>query len=224
LTAQQPLNNIVRVSYQALSSVLGGTQSLHTNSFDEAIGLPTDESSTIALRTQQILADETGIANVVDPLGGSWFVEGLTDELYNRAHELIKQIDGKGGALTAIEAGFQQRLLHESAWAEQIAQDKGEMKVIGVNHAISNTENSELKGQSVDSSLGDEQCASLANIRTNRDSDAVATTLAEVRICATGNGNTMAAILAAVKAECTLGEIMSALKESFGTWMAPSGF
>ena len=223
LTAQQPLNNIVRVSYQALSSVLGGTQSLHTNSFDEAIGLPTDESSTIALRTQQILANETGIADVVDPLGGSWYVEGLTTKLYNESKKLIEEIDSCGGALTAIENGFQQRHLHESAWAEQVAQDKGDLLVIGVNHALESQTMSDLKGQSVDPSLGEAQCNLLSNIRANRNSDNVSAALANVHNIAQNGGNTMQAILDAVKAECTIGEIMNALKESFGTWMAPSG-
>ncbi len=223
LTAQQPLNNIVRVSYQALSSVLGGTQSLHTNSFDEAIGLPTDESSTIALRTQQILANETGIPDVVDPLGGSWYVEGLTTKLYNESKKLIEEIDSCGGALTAIENGFQQRHLHESAWAEQVAQDKGDLLVIGVNHALESDAISELKGQSVDSSLGEAQCKLLANIRTSRNADNVSAALANVNNIAQSGGNTMQAILDAVKAECTIGEIMNALKKSFGTWMAPSG-
>ena len=223
LTAQQPLNNIVRVSYQALSSVLGGTQSLHTNSFDEAIGLPTDESSTIALRTQQILANETGIADVVDPLGGSWYVEGLTTKLYNESKKLIEEIDSCGGALTAIENGFQQRHLHESAWAEQVAQDKGDLLVIGVNHALESQNMSDLKGQSVDPSLGEAQCNLLSSIRANRNSDNVSSALANVHNIAQNGGNTMQAILDAVKAECTIGEIMNALKQSFGTWMAPSG-
>nr|MBC8437801.1 methylmalonyl-CoA mutase [Euryarchaeota archaeon] len=223
LTAQQPLNNIVRVSYQALSAVLGGTQSLHTNSFDEAIGLPTDESSTIALRTQQILANETGVADVVDPLGGSWYVEGLTQRLYDGAMDLINEIDEKGGALRAIESGIQQKYLHESAWREQLAQDKGDLKVIGVNHAVSPDPESVMSGQSVDLSLGDAQCIGLAKIRNSRNSSLAKEALQNLSEVANSNGNTMEAIVSAVKAECTLGEIMDSLKCSFGTWMAPSG-
>jgi methylmalonyl-CoA mutase N-terminal domain/subunit len=223
LTAQQPLNNIVRVSYQALSSVLGGTQSLHTNSFDEAIGLPTDKSSTIALRTQQILANETGIADVVDPLGGSWYIEGLTTKLYEQSKKLIEEIDACGGALTAIESGFQQRYLHESAWAEQVAQDNGELLVVGVNHALESGAESDMEGQTVDPSLGETQCNILSDIRANRDADSVILALANVNNVALNGDNTMEAILDAVKAECTIGEIMNSLKESFGTWMAPSG-
>ena len=224
LTAQQPLNNIVRVSYQALSSVLGGTQSLHTNSYDEAIGLPTEDSSTIALRTQQILANETGVPDVVDPLGGSWYVEGLTNELYSRALDLISEIDSMGGALAAIETGFQQRHLHESAWAEQVAQDRGELKVIGVNHAIHDKDITNMKGQTVNPKLAQEQCTKLAKIKSNRDNDAVNHALDNLSQTALGQANTMEAILIAVKAECSIGEIMNSLKDSFGTWMAPSGF
>ncbi|HHZ73699.1 MAG TPA: methylmalonyl-CoA mutase [Candidatus Poseidoniales archaeon] len=223
LTAQQPLNNIVRVSYQALSSVLGGTQSLHTNSFDEAIGLPTDKSSTIALRTQQILANETGIADVVDPLGGSWYVEGLTTNLFNQSKKLIEEIERCGGALSAIESGFQQRHLHESAWAEQVAQDKGELLIVGVNHALDSDAESDMKGQTVDPSLGEAQCNLLSDIRANRDAESVTLALVNVNNAAVNGGNTMQVILDAVKAECTIGEIMNALKGAFGTWMAPSG-
>tara|TARA_B100001750_G_scaffold243319_1_gene258321 strand:+ start:646 stop:2301 length:1656 start_codon:yes stop_codon:yes gene_type:complete len=224
LTAQQPLNNIVRVSYQALSSVLGGTQSLHTNSFDEAIGLPTDESATIALRTQQILANETGISNVVDPMGGSWYVEGLTNEIYDRALSLIDEIDNMGGALHAIEAGFQQRNLHESAWSDQISQENGEQLIVGINTA-SDTGGSELmKGQKVDPSLSESQCIQLIQLRNSRDNVRVKEALENVHSTAIGDGNTMEAIIQAVKAECTIGEIMNSLKTAFGTWVAPSGF
>jgi len=224
LTAQQPLNNIVRVSYQALSSVLGGTQSLHTNSYDEAIGLPTDESATIALRTQQILANETGIADVVDPLGGSWYVEGLTNEIYDRSLSLIEEINKMGGPMNAIEAGFQQRHLHESAWKEQLAQEKGDLIIIGINSALSSNDNEEMKGQKVDTSLGDAQCSHLIEMRSRRDEEKVANSLVNVHTIALNGGNTMEAILEAVKSECTIGEIMNSLKEAFGTWMAPSGF
>ena len=169
------------------------------------------------------MANETGIADVVDPLGGSWYVEGLTTKLYNESKKLIEEIDSCGGALTAIENGFQQRHLHESAWAEQVAQDKGDLLVIGVNHALESQTMSDLKGQSVDPSLGEAQCNLLSNIRANRNSDNVSAALANVHNIAQNGGNTMQAILDAVKAECTIGEIMNALKESFGTWMAPSG-
>ena len=135
LTAQQPLNNVARVAYQAMSAVLGGTQSLHTNSYDEAIGLPTDESATIALRTQQILAEETGVADVVDPMAGSYHVETLTNIIEKEAYALIHEIDEMGGALAALRTGFQQRRIHESAWKQMVDVENLNRKVVGVNHA-----------------------------------------------------------------------------------------
>ncbi len=223
LTAQQPLNNIVRVSYQALSSVLGGTQSLHTNSYDEAIGLPTDKSATIALRTQQILAEETGVRDVVDPLGGSWYVEQLTDEMYARSLALIEEIDRKGGALQAIEEGFQQRRLHESAWAEQMNQDNLETKVVGVNHAIEAEEDRPDGGQTIDPDLQAMKVEGLQVLRNSRNPHKVGLALSELKVAADGGGNTMEAIVAAVKAECTLQEICDNLREVFGTYRAVSG-
>ena len=224
LTAQQPLNNIVRVSYQALSSVLGGTQSLHTNSFDEAIGLPTDESATIALRTQQILANETGVPNVVDPLGGSWYVEGLTNQIYQRSKSLIDEIEKMGGAQSAIESGFQQRHLHESAWNDQVSQEKGDQLIVGINTASDSVGYENMIGQKVDPALSESQCNQLAEFRKRRDNDLVIAALENVHSAALGDGNTMQAILEAVKSDCTVGEIMSSLKAAFGTWVAPSGF
>ncbi|PXY70833.1 MAG: methylmalonyl-CoA mutase [Methanobacteriota archaeon] len=224
LTAQQPLNNVVRVSYQALSAVLGGTQSLHTNSYDEALGLPTDESATIALRTQQVLAAETGVADVVDPLGGSWYVESLTNEVASRARELIEEIEKRGGALSAIESGFQQRTIHESAWRQQKDQESGSRLVVGVNHATQDEETGSNSGQKLDQTVHKEQCDALASIRAARDSDAANEALNALRVAASGSDNLMPHLFVAVKAECTVGEIMGSLKEVFGTWMAPSGF
>lgn len=224
LTAQQPLNNVVRVSYQALSAVLGGTQSLHTNSYDEALGLPTDESATIALRTQQVLAAETGVADVVDPLGGSWYVESLTNEVASRARALIDEIEKRGGSLSAIESGFQQRTIHESAWRQQKDQESGSRLVVGVNHATQEEDRSSNSGQKLDQTVHKEQCDALTSIRDGRDSDAANDALIALRVAAAGGDNLMPHIFVAVKAECTVGEIMGALKEVFGTWMAPSGF
>ena len=136
LTAQQPLNNIARVTIQALAAVCGGTQSLHTNSYDEALGLPTEESATVALRTQQIIAEESGIANVVDPLGGSHLVEMLTDEIYHKSKEKILEIEKMGGAMRAIEAGFQQREIHETTWEHLTKVESGERKIVGINHGV----------------------------------------------------------------------------------------
>ena len=136
LTAQQPLNNIARVTVQALAAVCGGTQSLHTNSYDEALGLPTEESATVALRTQQIIAEESGVANIVDPLGGSHFVEMLTEEIYQRSKQKILEIEKMGGAMKAIEAGFQQKEIHESAWSHLTMVESGERKIVGINHGV----------------------------------------------------------------------------------------
>ena len=224
LTAQQPLNNVVRVSYQALAAVLGGTQSLHTNSYDEALGLPTDESSTIALRTQQVLAAETGVANVVDPLGGSYYVESLTNEVASRARALIDDIEKRGGALAAIESGFQQRTIHESAWRQQKDQESGDLLVVGVNHATQEEGEATDSGQSIDPTIQKEQCDGLASVRANRNQENAKDILDSLRTAAAGDDNLMPYIISAVKAECTVGEIMTAMKEEFGTWMAPSGF
>ena len=223
LTAQQPLNNIVRVSYQALSAVLGGTQSLHTNSYDEALGLPTDESATLALRTQQVLAHETGVADVVDPLGGSWYVESLTDRIYDEAKRLIDTIDEKGGALRAIETGFQQRLLHESAWKEQVETDANRRLVIGVNHAIREESGGSNAGQKLDPTIGEKQIEAISKLKTSRDQGAAEQALQRLRETAASDGNLMEAIVEATRCRCTIGEMMEAMKKEFGTWMAPSG-
>jgi len=220
LTAQQPLNNVARVAYQAMSAVLGGTQSLHTNSYDEALGLPTDGSATIALRTQQILAEETGVADVVDPLAGSYHVEKLTDDIEAGALALIQEIDGMGGALAALKTGFQQRAIHESAWKQTQDVESLDRKVIGVNHARME-ESIEDEGQQIDISIAEHQCAKLEDLRASRTENQTLEALTAA--CAT-DVNLFPLILAAVKAEHSVGEIMNAMKTEFGTWMAPSGF
>ena len=226
LTAQQPLNNIARVSYQGLSAVLGGTQSLHTNSFDEALGLPSDEAVTVALRTQQVLAAETGVADVVDPLGGSWHVEALTNEVERRARLLIEDIEGRGGALRAIEDGFQQRAIHESAWRQQQAVETGTLQVVGVNHALDSgaREGADPQPQTLDREAIADQVARLTEVRRGRDGVMAAETLDRLGEVAAGEGNLMPVILECVRAECTVGEIVAAMRNEFGTWMAPSGF
>jgi methylmalonyl-CoA mutase N-terminal domain/subunit len=223
LTAQQPLNNVARVSYQALSAVLGGTQSLHTNSYDEALGLPTDESATIALRTQQVLAEETGVADVVDPLAGSYHVETLTNLIEKEASALISEMDNMGGALAALQAGFQQRRIHESAWKQLKDMESGARKVIGVNHAMT-IEESSPRGQSLDVGIAENQTAQLNSLRARRDGEAATAALAQITHRAQNGGNLFPAILTAVKCECTIGEMMDAMKTVFGTWMPPSGF
>ena len=223
LTAQQPLNNVARVSYQAMSAVLGGTQSLHTNSYDEAIGLPTDESATIALRTQQILAEETGVADVVDPLAGSYHVEALTDAIESESYALIQEIESMGGALPALKSGFQQRRIHESAWKQMKDVEENMRNVVGVNHATMDG-NPEIEGQVIDPGIAEMQLKKLQDLRSIRDSDAVSKALTALTEAAKTDENLFPLILHAVKVYCSVGEIMNALKVEFGTWMSPSGF
>ena len=223
LTAQQPLNNISRVTIQALAAVCGGTQSLHTNSYDEAIGLPTEESATIALRTQQIIAEESGAADVVDPLGGSYYVESLTDKIYVSAMDMIKQIDEKGGAMSAIKDGWQQRQIHNSAYSHLQDVESGKRKIIGVNYAKMDNE-PPISAMNLAGNLGEIQTAKLTEWRANRDQEKVLASLNEIKSAAIGNANLFPIIINAVRNKCTLGEIMNAMKDEFGTWMAPSGF
>ena len=223
LTAQQPLNNVARVAYQAMSAVLGGTQSLHTNSFDEAIGLPTDESATIALRTQQILAEETGVADVVDPMAGSYHVETLTDLIETEAYALIQEIEEMGGALAALRMGFQQRRIHESAWKQTMDVENLSRKVVGVNHARMDDE-PEIEGQMIDPTIAEQQHQKLAELRSERDTEKATAALSNLTVAASTDENLFPLILDAVKSNCSVGEIMNALKAEYGSWMAPSGF
>ena len=223
LTAQQPLNNIARVTIQALAAVCGGTQSLHTNSYDEALGLPTEESATVALRTQQIIAEESGIANVVDPLGGSHLVEMLTDEIYQKSKEKIIEIEAMGGAMRAIEAGFQQREIHETAWEHLTKVESGERKIVGINHGVLEDEGMPpvLKP---DPELGNIQSKKLSKIRATRNNEDAKLALQAITEGANGTDNLFPLVIDALRKDCTLGEIISAMKEVFGTYMAPSGF
>lgn len=223
LTAQQPLNNISRVTIQALAAVCGGTQSLHTNSYDEAIGLPTEESATIALRTQQIIAEESGAADVIDPLGGSHYVEHLTNRIYNAALLMIEEIDSKGGAMSAIKEGWQQRQIHNSAYAHINDVESGKRKIVGVNHGVMD-ENSSIKAMKLDDELGTSQAKKLSNLRKNRDNIAAQQSLDNIRAASQTDENLFPLVIQAIKTDCTLGEIMGAMKDIFGTWMAPSGF
>ena len=223
LTAQQPLNNIARVTIQALAAVCGGTQSLHTNSYDEALGLPTEESATVALRTQQIIAEESGVANVVDPLGGSHLVEMLTDEIYRLSKEKILEIEKMGGAMQAIEAGFQQKEIHESAWTHMTQVESSERKIVGINHGVLEVEEMPplLKP---DPELGNKQKQKLEELRNSRDVQSVDNSLEAIRTAAAGETNLFPLVIEALRNDCTLGEIISAMKSEFGTYMAPSGF
>ena len=223
LTAQQPLNNVARVSYQAMSAVLGGTQSLHTNSYDEAIGLPTDDSATIALRTQQILAEETGVSDVVDPLAGSYHVEALTQTIFNEALELIEEIDSMGGALVALKSGFQQRRIHDSAWKQMQDVESHLRKVVGVNHALMD-EDLQYEGEEIDPGISEMQSAKMAQLHEIRNEEIVLEALNAITEAANADVNLFPLILHAVRVYCSVGEIMNAMKLVFGTWSAPSGF
>ncbi|HTP30516.1 MAG TPA: methylmalonyl-CoA mutase family protein [Anaeromyxobacteraceae bacterium] len=216
LTAQQSDNNIVRVTLQALAAVLGGTQSLHTNSRDEALGLPTEESVRIALRTQQIIANESGVADVIDPLGGSYAVEALTDEIESRAAVYLAKIDEMGGMVQAISKGYVQREIQEAAYAWQRRVESKDQVVVGVNAYKS--EEPPVPVLRVDPILEEEQVNRLKVLRKERQNGVAGAAVDAVRIAARGKENLMPPILAAVKAEATLGEISDALRDVFGEY------
>jgi len=217
LTAQQPDNNIVRTTVQAMAAVCGGTQSLHTNSRDEALALPTEQSAMIALRTQQILAHESRVADVVDPFAGSYFIESLTDELEARASALLAKVDELGGMVAAIEKGLPQREIQNAAYAYQKAVEKGEQIVVGVNRFAINGEVAPDLLR-VDESLGETRRRQVAAVRAGRDQAAASARLAELTAAARGTENLMPRIVAAVKAEATVGEICDALRVVFGEY------
>ncbi len=221
LTAQQPMNNVVRVAIQALSAVLGGTQSLHTNSMDEALALPTEESVQVALRTQQIIAYESGVADTIDPLAGSYYVEHLTDEIEARARDYLARIDDMGGALAAIEVGYVQREIQESAYRYQRAIETQEQIVVGVNR-FQVAEDHKLRILRVDESVRAAQIERLRRLRAERDNDAVERTLTALQDAARSDDNLMPFILEAVEAYATTGEICGALRRVFGEYQAPA--
>ena len=217
LQAQQPLNNVVRVTVQALAAVLGGTQSLHTNGYDEALSLPTSASATLALRTQQILGFESGLSDVVDPLAGSYYVEALTDSIEAGAGELVAVIDELGGAARAIERGFFQEAIARSAYEVQKAQESGGQVVVGVNRYIDDSPPLSIYTPDF-SALETEQRARLAQVRRGRDSAAVAAALNKVRRAAGGSDPLMPPIIDAVRARSTLGEISDTLRDVWGVY------
>jgi len=221
LTAQQPLNNIIRVTIQALAAVLGGTQSLHTNSYDEALALPSEEAVRIALRTQQIIAHESGVTDTVDPLAGSYYVESLTNEIEERAEEYIKRIDAMGGAIRAIESGYIQREIMESAYRYQKEIEARERVVVGVNEYVMEEEKRALKLLKVDPAVRDRQIARLQEVRRRRDNAKVGELLAKLEEAARGSDNLMPVILECVEAYATLGEICDVLRKVFGEYRAP---
>ena len=216
LTAQQPYNNVVRTALQALAAVLGGTQSLHTNSLDEAWALPTEFAATIALRTQQIIAHETGVTNTVDPLGGSYFLEALTNEVERGAWEYIERIDAMGGMVAAIERGYPQREIAEASYRYQRELDKKEKIMVGVNDFIS--EEKPLEILQIDETVAQRQAVRLKKLRAERSQDAVERTLNALRAASKSSANLMPFLLDAVKAYATLGEVCDALRDTFGTY------
>jgi methylmalonyl-CoA mutase N-terminal domain/subunit len=223
LTAQQPLNNISRVTIQALAAVCGGTQSLHTNSYDEALGLPTEESATIALRTQQIIAEESGVADVVDPFAGSYHIEALTDQIYVQAKKEIEKIETMGGALKAIEQGYQQQEIHSTAYRYFNEIERGERRIVGVNHGTME-EQIQIQPMKLNPEVTQHQHERLNALRTQRDNERVASILAQITQASENGDNLFPIVLEAVRASATLGEIMQAMKVVFGTYSAPSGF
>ncbi|HZF09832.1 MAG TPA: methylmalonyl-CoA mutase family protein [Thermoanaerobaculia bacterium] len=223
LTAQQPVNNVVRTTVQALAAVLGGTQSLHTNSLDETLALPTEENARTALRTQQILAHESGVINTVDPLGGSWFVEEMTQRMVDGTFDYFRRIDDFGGMVEAIEAGFPQREIMDAAFRYQKSFEEKEKLIVGVN-AFQLENEPPIDILYIADDLADRQVAAMNEVKARRDKGAVARTLDALKRGAAGDANTMPLLLDCVKAYCTVGEVSDALREVFGTYEEPAVF
>jgi methylmalonyl-CoA mutase N-terminal domain/subunit len=217
LQAQQPQNNVVRVAVQALAATLGGTQSLHTNGFDEALALPTAESAILALRTQQIIAFESGLQEVVDPLAGSWYIEALTDRLEQEARRIIAEVDGLGGAAAAIEKGHYQEAIAASAWVQQQAVESGRQVVVGVNRFTDDRPVPEIPRPDF-SALADEQKCRLAELRHSRNQPVVDQSLGALRAAAAGTDPLMPPIITAVRCRATLGEISDVLRSAWGVF------
>jgi methylmalonyl-CoA mutase N-terminal domain/subunit len=217
LTAQQPENNVVRVAIQALAAVLGGCQSLHTNALDEALALPTEDAALLALRTQQIIAHETGVTNTVDPVAGSYAIEKLTDEIESRAKDYIARIDALGGMLRAIETGYVQGEIQKAAYEYQRAIERGDRIVVGVNQFVAEKEIS-VPTLRIDPELEPAQVKRVRALRARRDSQQAANAVAAVEACARAGENLMPVIMNAVEALATVGEISDALRRVFGEY------
>jgi len=224
LTAQQPYNNVVRVALQALAAVLGGTQSLHTNSLDETYALPTEDSVTIALRTQQIIAEESGVANTIDPLGGAWFVEDLTNRLETEATQYIRRIDEMGGMVSAIEKGYPQREIAASSYRFQRQLEAGERVMVGVNKYGSAKGESDIPLLRIDERVHKTQVENLGRVKASRDASKVRAELGAVRVAAKSGKNLMPPIIDAAKAYCTQQEICDVLRDVLGTYTDPAEF
>ena len=218
LTAQQPLNNIVRTAIEALAAVLGGTQSLHTNSYDEALALPTEEAVRVALRTQQVIAHETGVTNTIDPLGGSYFVEALTDEMEAKAYEYFAKIDELGGMVEAVKRGFPQREIADASFRYQQEVESGERKIVGVNAFVQEDE-PPLEILKIDAALEGKQVERVKAVREARDAAAASAALEALREAATDeSANIMPLLLDAARADVTEGEMVETLQSVFGTF------
>jgi len=224
LTAQQPEINIARTAFQAMAAVLGGTQSLHTNSMDETLALPSEKAAEIALRTQQLIAFETGVANVVDPLGGSWFIEELTNKLEKEAEDYFDKIDGMGGVIPAIEKGYFQREIAYAASEYQRKVDAKRRIVVGVNKFVKENEEIEIPLLKISDDVGETQVEALNKIRSERDEVAVQQALSNIQEACISKTNLMEPILVAVKAYATMGEIVISLKAEFGEWQEAAVF
>jgi methylmalonyl-CoA mutase N-terminal domain/subunit len=211
------MNNVVRVAVQALAAVCGGTQSLHTNSLDEALGLPTAEAARLALRTQQVIANESGVADVADPLGGSYVIEAWTDEIVSRARDYIRRVEEMGGALAALEQGFQQREIAEAAYQDQLAVEEGRQKVVGVN-AYAAAEGLPTEVLKIDPQGEREQSERLQAVRARRDAGRAQSSLAALETAAQEDRNLLPPILDCVRAEVSLGEISDALRTVYGEY------
>jgi methylmalonyl-CoA mutase N-terminal domain/subunit len=223
LTAQQPEVNLVRVAIQGLAAVLGGTQSLHTNSFDEALALPSEKSARLALRTQQVIAYETDVTKTVDPFAGSYAVEALTDDVEAEARKLMDQVEEMGGAVRAIEQGFQKNEIEKAAY--QIARDidSSERIVVGVNRFASEKEDP-FEGLRVDPAIEEQQAERLATLRAERDQDEVDKHLAALTAAAQGDDNVLYPMKDALRAKATVGEVCNALREVWGVYVPPDAF
>jgi methylmalonyl-CoA mutase N-terminal domain/subunit len=224
LTAQQPMNNVVRVAYQALAAVLGGTQSLHTNSMDETLALPTEEAVQVALRTQQLLAYETGIPNVIDPLGGSYYLESLTNRLEEEAESLFAEIDGIGGVVRGLEQGWFQRKIAESAARQQWEIEQHRRVIVGVNEFVTDGPELTIPLLKIGENVEATQREQMAAIRSRRDNAACQQALDALRTAARGSENTMPRILECARRYCTLYEIRAALESVFGAYREPVFF
>jgi methylmalonyl-CoA mutase, N-terminal domain len=222
LTAQQPYNNVVRTALQALAAVLGGTQSLHTNSLDEALALPTEDAVTIALRTQQVIAHESGVVNTADPLGGSYFIEKLTDDIEREALEYFRKIDAMGGMVAAVERGFPQREIQEAAFQFQRAVERKEKVIVGVNDYVMDEKPHPILY--IDETVGEEQIARVNARKATRDGERVRSALERLKAAARGTDNLMVPIIEASRAYATLGEMCDALREVWGEYEEPPVF